>query len=241
MVHRVLIVDDDTELCNLVREYVGAEGFEVAAVHHGDAGLKAARTGDFDLVLLDVMLPGMSGFEILRRLRTQSDVPVLMLTARGDEVDRIVGLEIGADDYLPKPFNPRELVARIRAILRRAEQRRNPLRRARLLQVGDVELDTGTRQVRRDGQDIRVTAVEFDVLEQLLRSAGTVVSREDLTRDVLEREYSAMDRSIDMHVSNLRKKLGAMRDSVERIKTVRGIGYIYTLPATRETREADGD
>ena len=181
------------------------------------------------MVLLDVMLPGANGFEILRRLRSESDLPVLMLTARGDDVDRIVGLEIGADDYLPKPFNPRELVARIHAVLRRARAPRTGA--PRLLRVGDVEMDTGARVLRRGGEEVRLTAVEFDVLERLLRSAGSVVSRETLMRDVLEREYSAMDRSIDMHISNLRKKLGAEYAGTERIKTVRGVGYVYTLPA----------
>ncbi len=226
---RILIIDDDEELCDLVAEYVRAEGFEADATGDGEAGLAALRRGGYDMVLLDVMLPGANGFEILRRLRSESDLPVLMLTARGDDVDRIVGLEIGADDYLPKPFNPRELVARIHAVLRRARAPRTGA--PRLLRVGDVEMDTGARVLRRGGEEVRLTAVEFDVLERLLRSAGSVVSRETLMRDVLEREYSAMDRSIDMHISNLRKKLGAEYAGTERIKTVRGVGYVYTLPA----------
>ena len=226
---RILIIDDDEELCDLVAEYVRAEGFEADATGDGEARLAAPRRGGYDMVLLDVMLPGANGFEILRRLRSESDLPVLMLTARGDDVDRIVGLEIGADDYLPKPFNPRELVARIHAVLRRARAPRTGA--PRLLRVGDVEMDTGARVLRRGGEEVRLTAVEFDVLERLLRSAGSVVSRETLMRDVLEREYSAMDRSIDMHISNLRKKLGAEYAGTERIKTVRGVGYVYTLPA----------
>ncbi len=228
---RVLIIDDDAELCELVREYLGAEGFDIRAVHDAESGLKLACSGEFSLVLLDVMLPGSNGFEILRRLRANSDVPVLMLTARGDDVDRIVGLEIGADDYLPKPFNPRELVARIRAILRRADARAGGTPAPRVLGVGDIEMDTGARVVRRDGEEVRLTAVEFEVLEHLLRAAGTVLSREKLMREVLEREYSAIDRSIDMHVSNLRKKLGAEHAGIERIKTVRGVGYVYTIPS----------
>lgn len=233
----VLIIDDDVELCELVSEYVGAEGFQITAVHDGDAGLRAALSNEFALVLLDVMLPGSNGFEILRRLRSDSNVPVLMLTARGDDVDRIVGLEIGADDYLAKPFNPRELVARIRAILRRAAAHSATADGGRLLAVGDVELDSGARVVRRNGKEVRLTAVEFEVLERLLRAAGTVLSRELLMRQVLEREYSAIDRSIDMHVSNLRKKLGAEHAGTERIKTVRGVGYIYTLPLESTTVE----
>ena len=230
---RILVIDDDHELCELVTEYVTAEGFEVDTVHDGETGLSQALAGDYALVLLDVMLPGANGFEVLSRLRKTSILPVIMLTARGDDVDRIVGLEMGADDYLPKPFNPRELVARIRAILRRADA--PPDGRA-LIEVGDVRLDSGARTVSLNGEELRVTAVEFEVLERLLRAAGSVVSREKLTRDVLDREYSALDRAIDMHVSNLRKKLGQEYEGAERIKTVRGVGYVYTLPPSdRET------
>lgn len=234
---RILIIDDDIELCELVGEYVRAEGFEVEAVHDGDEGLTRALEEDYSLILLDVMLPGDNGFEILRRLRRSSRLPVVMLTAKGDDVDRIVGLEIGADDYLAKPFNPRELVARIRAVLRRSESnmRSEPER----LELGDVEIDTGARTVTRAGEEVRLTAVEFDVLERLLRAAGTVVSREDLMRDVLGREYSAIDRSIDMHVSNIRRKLGAQVEGLERIKTVRGVGYIYTRPAAPRRGEGE--
>ncbi len=224
---RILVIDDDHELCELVTEYVSAEGFLVDAVHDGEAGLREALAGNYALVLLDVMLPGTNGFEVLRRLRTRSMIPVIMLTARGDDVDRIVGLEMGADDYLPKPFNPRELVARIRAILRRSDL---PPDGRTVVEVGDVRLDSGARTVAVRGEDLRVTAVEFEVLERLIRAAGSVVSREQLTRDVLDREYSALDRAIDMHVSNLRKKLGAEYMGTERIKTVRGVGYVYTLP-----------
>ena len=227
---RILVIDDDVELSELVSEYVRAEGYDVEAVGDGDAGLEAALAGDYAMVLLDVMLPGINGFEILRQLRSTSQIPVLMLTARGDDIDRIVGLEMGADDYLPKPFNPRELVARIRAILRRADER--IASRGQVVDIGDVHLDIGARTVQRAGDEVHLTAVEFEVLEQLMRSAGTVVSREQLTIEVLEREYSALDRSIDMHVSNLRRKLGARHADTERIKTVRGVGYVYTLPAT---------
>ncbi len=228
---RILIIDDDRELCELVTEFVQSEGLSADAVHDGESGLQQALSGNYALVLLDVMLPGANGFEILRQLRSRSTVPVLMLTARGDDVDRIVGLEIGADDYLPKPFNPRELVARIRAVLRRGAAQGSAPSGPRTIAVGDIELDVGARVVHRSGEEIRLTAVEFEVLDRLLRAAGTVVSREALMRDVLEREYSAIDRSIDMHVSNLRKKLGSEFEGSERIKTVRGVGYIYTLPA----------
>ena len=228
---RILVIDDDAELYELVSEYVRAEGFEVDAVGDGDAGLEAALTGTYALILLDVMLPGINGFEILLRLRSTSQIPVLMLTARGDDIDRIVGLEMGADDYLPKPFNPRELVARIRAILRRADERTTAT--GLVVEVGDVHLDVGARTAQRSGDEVHLTAVEFEVLERLMRAAGKVVSREHLTLDVLDREYSALDRSIDMHVSNLRRKLGLGQGGAERIKTVRGVGYIYTLPASR--------
>jgi two-component system response regulator CpxR len=235
---RILVIDDDNELCDLVTEYVSAEGFEVTAIHDGESGLRAALGGDYALILLDVMLPGSNGFDVLRQLRRTSSIPVIMLTARGDDVDRIVGLEMGADDYLPKPFNPRELVARIRAILRRAE---TPVGSPALVRVGNVTLDAGARTVQLDGEDLRVTAVEFDVLERLLRAAGTVVSREQLTRDVLDREYSSLDRSIDMHVSNLRRKLGAEHLGTERIKTIRGVGYVYTLPPAEDGAAAGAE
>jgi DNA-binding response OmpR family regulator len=229
---RILIIDDDVALCELVTEYLGPLGFEIESVHRGDTGAERALGGKHSIIVLDVMLPGLNGFEVLRRIRTQSKVPVLMLTARGDDVDRIVGLEIGADDYLPKPFNPRELVARIRAILRRAstDEIREEFRDhavARALTVGDVKLDTGTRVVTREGEIVELTAVEFDLLEKLLRAAGRIITREELSKAVLGRSTSPFDRSIDMHISNLRKKLGHQHGLLERIKTVRGVGYIY--------------
>jgi two-component system, OmpR family, response regulator CpxR len=225
----VLVIDDDVGLCDLVAEYLEPEGYKVEAVHNGERGVERALSGEHALCVLDFMLPGINGFEVLRRIRAQSRLPVVMLTARGDDVDRIVGLEIGADDYLPKPFNPRELVARINAVLRRARPE-GPEAKAesgRLI-VGDVELDTGTRVVRRAGEMIELTVVEYDLLEKLLRAAGQIVSREELVRDVLHRSLSPFDRSIDMHVSHLRKKLGHEAQGTERIKTVRGVGYIYT-------------
>jgi DNA-binding response OmpR family regulator len=235
---QILIIDDDVALCELVAEYLEPLGFEIQAVNRGDQGAEAALSGNFSIVVLDVMLPGLNGFEVLRRIRAESKVPVLMLTARGDDIDRIVGLEIGADDYLPKPFNPRELVARIRAILRRSQTdaTHDPREhdKPKTLTAGDVELDLGTRVVRRAGQAVELTAVEFDLLEKLLRAAGSIITREELSKEVLGRSTSPFDRSIDMHISNLRKKLGHQLGDVERIKTVRGVGYIYTqIEATK--------
>jgi two-component system response regulator CpxR len=236
---KVLIVDDDRELCELLAELLGEEGFAVEVANRSDVGLERALSGGHALVVLDVMMPGMNGFEVLRRLRAEgSDVHVMMLTARGDDVDRIVGLEVGADDYLPKPFNPRELVARVRAILRRARTARaGPAARSQepgahaRIEVGDVEVDTGTRQVWRGGEAVELTNVEYEILARLLGAAGLVVRREDLVRTVLGRELSVFDRSIDMHISHLRKKLGRRAGQAERIKTVRGVGYVYARPS----------
>jgi two-component system, OmpR family, response regulator CpxR len=228
---RVLVIDDDVGLCELVEEYLGPEGYDVEATHNGERGIDRALSNEHSLVILDVMLPGMHGFDVLRRIRAKSRIPVLMLTARGDDVDRIVGLEIGADDYLPKPFNPRELVARIRAILRRTQPDEALAGGTReSLIVGDIEMDTSTRAVNRAGEAVELTAVEYDLLERLLRSAGQIAKREELVKEVLGRELSPFDRSIDMHVSNLRKKLGHQLNGMERIKTIRGVGYIYAAP-----------
>jgi two-component system response regulator CpxR len=214
----------------MLSEYLRKEGFEVEAVQHGTRGLERARAGGCDLIVLDVMLPGMNGFDLLRELRTSSDIPVLLLTARGDELDRIVGLEIGADDYLSKPFNARELLARIRAIGRRnvREQRNSP---KQPVAVGDVELDPASRTITLNGRILDVTTVEFNLLEMLLRSAGNVVSRDDIASAVLGRELSPFDRSIDVHISKLRKKLGNLPNGRERIKTIRNTGYMYVSMA----------
>lgn len=225
--NKVLIIDDDEELCDLVSEYLSAEGFETEAVHEGDAGLERAKNGNYDLAILDVMLPKMNGFDVLRNLRAQSKLPVLMLTARGDDMERIVGLEIGADDYLPKPFNPRELVARLRAILRRVEGGDDAL--PEKVVVDDVELAATARTVMIGGEAVTLTSVEFDLLAALLHKAGKAVRKEDLSESVLERKLSPYDRSLDMHISNLRKKLGPRADGSERIKTIRSVGYIYTV------------
>jgi DNA-binding response OmpR family regulator len=233
---RVLIVDDDFELCNLVSEYLAPEGFRVESVHDGENGLQRAVSGNYLLVVLDVMLPGMSGFDVLRRIRATSRVPVLLLTARGEDVDRIVGLEIGADDYLPKPFNPRELLARIRAVLRRTSADPKGIGASRtpeILRIGDIELDPATRTVKHAGEPVDLTSVEFNLLEVLLREAGRVVTREELVSAVLSRKFSPFDRSIDMHVSKVRKKLGDGDGDAEHIKTVRGVGYIFARPRER--------
>ncbi len=227
--NRVLIIDDDEELCDLVSEYLTVEGFETECVHDGESGLKQAGSGEFDLAILDVMLPKMNGFDVLRNLREASDVPVLMLTARGDDMERIVGLEIGADDYLPKPFNPRELVARLRAILRRVSPEEEDGTAPDKLNVDDLEISAASRSARLEGVEVSLTSVEFDLLFALVRDAGKIVKKEDLSERVLERSLSPYDRSLDMHISNLRKKLGHRADGSERIKTVRSVGYIYTV------------
>ncbi len=230
-VDRILVIDDDVELCTLVAEYLEPEGFEIESVYDGNRGLERALSGDHLLVVLDVMLPGMNGFDVLRNIRNTSKIPVLLLTARGQDVDRIVGLEIGADDYLPKPFNPRELVARIRAILRRSQAaEKGGTSIPEVLHVGDVELDPATRTVLRQGQPVDLTSVEFNLLQVLLREAGRVVTREHLVQEVLSRKFSPFDRSIDMHVSKVRKKLGDTDTGPDHIKTVRGVGYIFAHP-----------
>jgi two-component system, OmpR family, response regulator CpxR len=226
---RVLLVDDDEELAELVGEYLAREGFVLDAEGDGTRGVNRALSGDYQLTVLDVMLPGVNGFDLLRSIRALSRVPVLMLTARGDDVDRIVGLELGADDYLSKPFNPRELVARIRAILRRVEPPdRGPGERApERLVVDDVVMDFGTHAVQRAGTAVELTAVEFALLELLLRAAGSVVRRDDLARGALGRDLLPFDRSIDVHVSRIRKKLGLRADGGERIVALRAVGYLY--------------
>jgi two-component system response regulator CpxR len=227
---RILIIDDDAELCALLEEFLRREGYQSACENDGRRGLEAALHGGFSLIVLDVMLPGMDGFEILRRLRQHSKVPVLMLTARGEDTDRIVGLELGADDYLPKPFNSRELVARIRAILRRMEPRDAPAAR---VEVNGIAIDPGSRSVWRRGEPVEVTTFEFDILETLMRTAGRVVSRDALMEQMYNRKATPFDRSIDMHISHLRKKLE--QEGKPLIKTVRGIGYQFCRTDDEET------
>lgn len=226
---KILIVDDDEELCDLVSEYLTVEGFDVKCANDGESGLNQALSDEYDLAILDVMLPKMNGFDVLRKLRETSKLPVIMLTARGDDMERIVGLEIGADDYLPKPFNPRELAARLRAILRRASATADANGTFEKLDVDGIQISSASRTAILNGADLNLTSVEFELLRELLREAGKVVKKEDLSQRVLERELSPYDRSLDMHISNLRKKLGARTNGTERIKTIRSVGYIYTL------------
>jgi two-component system response regulator CpxR len=226
----VLLVDDDVELCSSLKRLLAMDGFSVKAVHDGESGVRHALKGEDELVILDVMLPGEDGRKVLRRIRLTSQVPVIMLTARGDEADRIAGLERGADDYLPKPFNPRELVARMRAVLRRKGASLVPA----MFNIGDLRIDCAQRRVARDGDDVVLTGAEFDILLLLVRSAGKVLSREEIAEAALGRPMGFFDRSIDNHVSNLRKKLGAHVGEVERIQTVRGAGYVYTGEIIKE-------
>lgn len=219
----ILLIDDDTELAAMLTEYLGRFSFRVTAVHRGDLGLAAALEKPWSLILLDVMLPGMDGFEVLRRLRASSAVSVLLLTARGEDVDRIVGLEIGADDYLPKPFNPRELLARMRAILRRTAAVAKP--EQNVLRADGLELNRAARLVMLHGIKVELTDVEFALLEVLLRSPGKVVAREEMSETVLGRKFHPFDRSLDMHVSRLRRKLVDAGGSEEQVKTIRGAGY----------------
>ena len=224
---RVLLIDDDIELGELATEFLGLEGFEVETVRRGDTGSDRAINEAFDIIVLDVMLPGLGGFEVLRRIRSHSAVPVLMLTARGDDTDRVLGLESGADDYLPKPFNPRELAARLRAVLRRAGEGRGRADLSEHVAVGDLDLDLAARSCRRGGEKLELTGLEFDLLAAFLKSAGRVVPREQIFREVFGRKALAYDRSIDTHVSNLRRKLGSHSDGSDRFKNVRGVGYLY--------------
>jgi len=223
---RILVIDDDIELCELVAEYLEPDGYQVDAAHDGVEGVKRALAEGYSLAVVDYMLPGLNGFEVLRQIRAVSRLPIVMLTARGDDVNRIIGLQLGADDYLPKPFNPLELVARINAVLRRAQPGPDQ-KRPETITVGDVEMDKGSHSVTRGGERVELTVVEYALLEKLLNAPGRVLTREELVKNVLHRELSPFDRSIDTHVSNLRKKLGHHVNGVERIKTVRGIGYIY--------------
>lgn len=226
-------MDDDHELCELLSEYLMSEGHTTESLHEGPGAAEEAVSGRFDAIVLDVMLPGLGGLDVLRRIRERSDVPVLILSARGEDVDRIVGLELGADDYLAKPFNPRELAARLRAILRRATGSDDEDQELRL---GDLVVDPGTRTARRGDQQIDVTGVEFELLRLLLERAGEVVPRAELGERALGRRPSSYDRALDVHMSNLRRKLGPAPDGSERLKTVRGVGYQYLRPRQHPER-----
>ncbi len=235
---RLLLVDDDLKLCRLIREYLEGLGYSVTTAHTGPDGLHAAFHAEFDAVILDVMLPKMDGFEVLRQLRAKSDVPVLMLTGLGDEADRIVGLEIGADDYLPKTFSTRELLARLRAVIRRSKI--TAVKRAATssdsaseeVVVGGVRVKPASREVEVEGKAVVMTAVEFDLLLALAKAAGRVKTRERLLLEVAERDFETFDRSIDVHISSIRRKLGDDPKSPAYIQTLRGVGYMMRKPGT---------
>lgn len=230
---RILVIDDDVELCQLLTNYLAHDGFQIVAVYDGREGLERALSGEFALVILDLMLPGMEGTEVLSRIRSRSGLPVIMLSAKGEDADRIHGLEGGADDYVPKPFNPRELSARIHSVLRRFSGAQNPAAGSAPghFLIGDMELDSGSRSVWKGDRMVDVTSVEFDLLEAFFKAPGRVLAHEELTRLVLRREPGLRDRSIDVHVSNLRRKLGPAPDGRERIKAVRNVGYLYVMPS----------
>jgi DNA-binding response OmpR family regulator len=234
----VLLVDDDRELCRMLGEYLTPEGFRLTVVHDGDEALYALGRRHFDLIVLDVMLPRVGGLDVLRLLRQKLSTPVLMLTARGEEVDRVVGLELGADDYLPKPFNPRELVARMRAILRRSLVPEPQAGRRERIDAGPISLHFSSRTASARGQSISLTGVEFRVLEVLIQQIGVVISREQLTRQVLGRRLTPYDRSIDTHISNIRRKLAAVADEVS-IVNVRRSGYVFTVAEPAGTARPD--
>ncbi|MBF0410390.1 MAG: response regulator transcription factor [Candidatus Riflebacteria bacterium] len=227
---KLLIIDDDTELCDLLREYLTGEGYNIKSCFRGDEGLSTALSEHFDLLILDVMLPVIDGFEILKQIRSKTSMAVIMLTARGEEIDRIIGLELGADDYLAKPFNPRELLARIKAIFRRLspERLKNGNSNRKIL-IGDLEVNVATRSLIRNGEELHLTEVEFHILEILLTSVGKVINRQDLALQALGHKLAFDDRSLDVHISNVRKKLGNKIENgtTERIRTIRGVGYMY--------------
>lgn len=224
MPYSILLIDDDVELGELISEYLRAEGHTVTAVYNGEAGLEAALSGRFDIVLLDVMLPRMDGFSVLQRLRAQSALPVVMLTAKGDPASRITGLQGGADDYLPKPFEPLELLLRINSVMRRTQPAAGPA--PSVIEVCGVTLDAGSRRVMRSNQLVDLTSIEYDILEILVRAAGRVVSRDELMQKLNQRSATPFDRSIDVHISHLRRKLD---DNGALIITVRGVGYQFAL------------
>ena len=229
---RILVIDDDRKLARLIGDYLGPLGYEVSAVHTGPEGVEKALAEQWHAVILDVMMPGMDGFSVLKEIRKQSEVPVLMLTGRGDESDRIVGLEIGADDYLPKTFSTRELLARLRAVTRRTARAVDPDAPLAELNVGQLRVNPNTHSASLGDQPMQLTPVEYDILHALARAKGRVKSREQLIEDVRDRHYDVFDRSIDVHISALRKKLGDDAKAPRYIRTVRAAGYMLCDPAT---------
>ena len=225
MTHTILIIDDDTELCALLTDFLSMEGFDIRSIHDGNEAVKTCKRQRPDAIVLDIMLPGMSGLEVLRTLRQFCSTPVIMLTARGEDTDRIVGLEMGADDYLPKPCNPRELAARLRAVLRRAAAaEKTPT----AITVGITSADSATRYASHAGHDLALTSAEFNLLYCLLRNAGNAVDKDTLSQQALGRPLTAYDRSVDVHVSNIRKKFTALNDDAP-IVSVRGAGYQFVV------------
>jgi len=221
-IYKILVIDDDIELCDLLSEYLATEGYSIEAIHNGAKGAEAVLKDDYDLIILDVMLPGMGGFDVLKTIRKEKKTPILMLTAKGDDIDKILGLEMGADDYLPKPYNPRELLARIKAILRRTEPSdKNIQSKSENIVAGDFNINMGKLTATYKNSPIGLTVVELNILEMLVKNAGMVVTREDVAMKVLGRELNAFDRSIDVHISNIRKKIG----DNDIIKSIRGVGY----------------
>ena len=233
---RLLLVDDNPKLCRMVKEYLEPLGYDVSLAHTGTDGLDKALQGDFHAVILDVMLPGLDGFEVLRRLRARSTVPVLMLTGRGEASDRIAGLELGADDYVPKTFSPRELLARLRAVIRRSLVTAAQVRRAPQppILVGGLTVDPETRTARFQDQPLPLTPAEFDLLLSLARDCGRVKTREQLLLEVADRDFESFDRSIDVHISSLRRKLGDDPKNARWILTVRSAGYMLRRPGAEQ-------
>jgi len=234
---KILIVDDDKKLCRLVKDYLEPMGYEVDAVHNGVEGLQMILEGDYLAVILDVMMPQMDGFEMLKRLRKESDIPVLMLTARGEETDRIVGLEMGADDYLPKTFSSRELLARLRAVTRRhivSERQAASESKDKVLIFGNLEIKQNSRSVHLNTKSLDLTPIEYDLLTSLAGSAGQILTRDQLLDAVAGRNYEVFDRSVDVHISSLRRKLGDDSKNPIFIKTVRSAGYMFIDPRSQE-------
>ena len=224
---KLLLVDDDQELCQLMGQYLQAEGFAISFAHSAEAALPLLnQNSDYDLLIFDIMMPGQSGLELLQQIRPSIVTPVIMLTGRGEDIDRIIGLEMGADDYLGKPCNPRELVARIRAVLRRSALQATPAVTTEKLELHGISLDTGRREVKIAGTVLELTSAEFNVLAELMAAAGSITSKDDLTEKVLHRKLTAYDRAIDVHVSRVRQKLAVVLPGKELIKTIRGAGYM---------------
>ncbi len=226
---KLLIADDDQELCQLLQDYLSQEGFEVDSVHDGASAIEKTSREKYDLLILDVMMPQKNGFEALAEIRHRTQLPVIMLTARGEKVDRIVGLEMGADDYIAKPCDPRELVARIRAVMRRSQAHLPALATSETIIIDGLEVDATNRQAKLDGEALDLTSTEFDLLRLLAENAGNLVSREAISENCIGKKLQPFDRSIDMHLSNLRKKLGPYKNDKERIKTIRGSGYQFLI------------